>query len=165
MVVRQGQVHDRPDRDDVLAQLVLHDPRALHDCVGAEDRGLRLADDRRPVERPVAARVRDRERPALYFVGEQLLVARTLRDVGHALRDPEEVQRLRVLQDGNDEALAVGELDGESQVHVVARDDLVAAQFAVDPRVVLQRLDGGACDKRQVGRVDAVALLVLLLQL
>src|SRR5712692_5215923 len=41
MVVRQCQVHDRPDRDHVLAPLVLHDPRALDDGVCAEDPGLR----------------------------------------------------------------------------------------------------------------------------
>ena len=38
VVVRQREVHDRPDRDHVLAQLVLDDPRPLDDRVGAEDR-------------------------------------------------------------------------------------------------------------------------------
>src|SRR5689334_23276544 len=61
MVVRERQVHDRTDRDHVLAQVVLHDPRALDDRVRPEDPGLRLADHGRAVERAVAARVRDRE--------------------------------------------------------------------------------------------------------
>src|SRR5512141_2925814 len=55
VVVRQRQVHDRPDRDHVLAELVLDDPGTLHDGVGPEDRRLRLADHRRPVEGAVAA--------------------------------------------------------------------------------------------------------------
>ena len=63
MVVRERQVHDRPDGDHVLAELVLHDPGAFHHGVRAENRCLRLADHGRPVERAVAAGVRDRERP------------------------------------------------------------------------------------------------------
>src|SRR4030095_16414545 len=47
VVVRERDVHDRPDRDHVLAELVLDNPRALDERVGAEDRALRLADDRR----------------------------------------------------------------------------------------------------------------------
>ena len=118
MVVREREVHDRPDRDHVLAELVLDDPRPLHDGVGAEDRGLRLADDRRAVERAVAAGVRDRERAALDVVGQQLLVARALREVGDAARDPEQVEALGVLQHRDDQALAVGELDRVAEVDV-----------------------------------------------
>src|SRR5512132_2807103 len=65
VVVRQGEVHHRSDRNHVLAELVLDDPRALDDRVRTQDRRLRLADDRGTVERAVAAGVRDRERPAL----------------------------------------------------------------------------------------------------
>src|SRR5439155_54977 len=77
MVVREGQVHDRANRDHVLTHVVLDDPRALDDCVGTEDRGLWLADHRRAVERSVAAGVRDRERAALNLVRQELLVPRT----------------------------------------------------------------------------------------
>src|SRR5207248_6863515 len=68
VVVRKRDVHQRPDRDDVLAHRVLHDPRPLHERIRAEDGGLRLADHGRAVERAVAAGVRDRERPALDLV-------------------------------------------------------------------------------------------------
>src|SRR5207248_4657358 len=61
VVVREGQVHDRADRDHVLAAIVLDHPRPLDDGVSAEDRRLRLADHRRSVERAVAAGIRDRE--------------------------------------------------------------------------------------------------------
>src|SRR5205085_9823774 len=81
VVVRQRQVHDRPDRYHVLAAIVLDHPWALDDRVGAEDRSLRLADHRRAVERAVAAGIRDREGAALDLLGRQLLVAGALRDV------------------------------------------------------------------------------------
>src|SRR5215470_378081 len=68
VVVRQRDVHQRPNRDHVLAELVLHDPWSLHERVRAENRGLRLADHRCAVEGSVAAGVRDRERAALDIV-------------------------------------------------------------------------------------------------
>src|SRR5437763_15508750 len=64
VIVREREVHDRADRDHVLAALVLDNPGPLDDGVRAQDRGLRLADDRRPVEGAVAARIRGRERAA-----------------------------------------------------------------------------------------------------
>src|SRR5690242_15294456 len=36
VVVRERDVHDRADRDHVLPELVLDDPRPLHERVGAE---------------------------------------------------------------------------------------------------------------------------------
>src|SRR6478672_8254933 len=80
VVVREGQVHDRADRDHVLAELVLNDPRPLDDRVGAEDPRLRLADHGCAVESAVPARIGDRERAALHLVGKELLVARALGD-------------------------------------------------------------------------------------
>src|SRR3954454_21748721 len=68
VVVRQRDVHDRLDRDSVVAALVLDHPRALDEGIGAEDRRLGLTDDGRAVERAVAAGIRDCERPALYVV-------------------------------------------------------------------------------------------------
>src|SRR3954451_24136199 len=110
VVVREREVHDRPDRDHVLAELVLHDPRAFHDRVGAENPRLRLADHRRAMEGPVAAGIRDRERASLDFVRRQLLVPCTLCDLRDAPRDPKQVQPFGVAQDGNDQPLAVLQL-------------------------------------------------------
>src|SRR5215213_5735324 len=130
VVVRERDVHDRPNPDHVLAELVRHDPRPLDERIGAEDPGLRLADHRRAVEGAVAAGIRDREGAALDVVRHQLLLARTLRDLGDPARDPEQVEALRVLEHRHDQALAVRELDGEAEVDVVAGDDLVAADLA-----------------------------------
>src|SRR5438477_5309856 len=82
VVVRERQVHDRPDRDHVLAAVVLDHPGALDDRVGAEDRGLGLADHGRAVEGSVTAGVRDRERAALDVVRRKLLLAGAPGDVG-----------------------------------------------------------------------------------
>src|ERR671922_627313 len=144
MVVREGEVHDRADRDHVLPELVGHDPRALDKGVGAEDRRLRLADHRRSMEGAVATRVGDRERPALHLVRRELLVAGALGDVRDGPGHPEQVEALGVLDDRDDQALALGQLDREAEVDVVPRDDLVAADLAVDPRVVAERDDDGA---------------------
>ena len=116
VVVRQRDVHHRPDRDHVLAELVLDDPRPLDERVGAEDRRLRLADDRRAVERAEPARIRDRERAALHVVRQQLLRARALGEVGDRARDAEQVEVLRVLDHRDDQALAVLERDRDAEV-------------------------------------------------
>src|SRR5439155_27270788 len=85
MVVREGQVHDRADRDYVLAHVVLDDPRALDDGVGAEHRRLRLAAHRRPVERAIADGIRARVGATLNLILEQLIVADALRAFGYGI--------------------------------------------------------------------------------
>ena len=69
------------------------------------------------------------------------------------------------LTTGTIRPLPVGELDREPEVDPRPRDDLLAADLAVDPRVLLERLDDRAGDEDQVRRVDAVGLLVLGLEL
>jgi len=116
VVVRERQVHDRTDRDHVGAAVVLDHPRPLDDRVCPQDRRLGLADHRRAVEGAVPAWIRDRERPALDVVGEQLLLARATRDVGHASCDSEQVQPFRMLEHRHDQPFAVGERDGEAKI-------------------------------------------------
>src|SRR3954452_11032714 len=57
VVVRQRDVHDRLDRNRVVAAVVLDPPRPLDERVRPEDRRLRLADHGRAVEGAVAAGV------------------------------------------------------------------------------------------------------------
>src|SRR5574337_154218 len=156
VVVRERQVHDRADRDHVVPELVLNDPRALDERVRAEDRRLRLVDDRRPVEGPEAARVRDRERSALDVVRQELLRARPLGEVLDRPRDPREVQVLRIPDDRDDEAPALLEGDGDPEVDELAGDDALTPDLAVHPRVLLERVDGRPRDEAEVGEVDAV---------
>ena len=131
-------------------------PGPLDDRVGAEDAGLRLADHRRAVERAVAAGVRDRERAAGTSSGVSCLSRARLRDVGDPLRHAEQVERLGVLHDRDDQPLPSASSTAKPRLTKLLRDDLVAAELAVHPRVVAQRLDGRAGDEREVGRVDAV---------
>src|SRR5438105_13203759 len=97
VIVGEAEVHHRPDRDHVLAALVLDDDRPLDERLDVEDRHLRLADDRRADDRAPAAGVRDGEGAALHVVGPQLLVAGALGDVGDCAGNPEQVQDLGVL--------------------------------------------------------------------
>ena len=61
VVVGQGQVDHRADRDRLAAVGVGDDDRALDDRAGAEDRDLRLVDDRGVEQRAAAAGVGQRE--------------------------------------------------------------------------------------------------------
>ena len=61
--------------------------------------------------------------------------------------------------------MAALERDGDPEVDVLLDHKLLAANLGVHPRPVLDRLDRRARDEREVGRVDAVAALVLGLQL
>src|SRR5690554_3315532 len=92
VVVGQGQVAHRADRDDVLAVRALDDRGALDDRARREDRGVADVDDRGVDECPARTGVRDRERCAAQLVGLDLVLARAAREVGDRLRDAREVE-------------------------------------------------------------------------
>src|SRR5262245_61238408 len=131
VVVRQRQVHQRPDRDDVVPELVLYDPWPLHERIRAEDRRLGLVDDRRPVEGPEAAGVGDGEGAALDVVREELLRPRALGDVGDRAGGALEVQVLRVPDHRDDQAFPLLERDRDAEVDIRPRNDALAADLAV----------------------------------
>ena len=130
---------------------------SLDEGVGAEDRRLRLVDDRRSVEGPEAPGIRDRERAALDVVGQQLLRPCALGEILDRARGAGEVQVLRVSDHGDDQALAFLERDRDPDVDVGTRDDGETSDLAVDPRVVLEGLDRRPGDEREVREVDALA--------
>ena len=66
-----------------------------------------------------------------------------------------------MLDHGHDQTLAVGERDRDAEVDELPRHDRLAADLGVHPRIVLERVDRRAGDEGEIGRVDAVALLVL----
>ena len=121
--------------------------------------GLRLADHRRADERAVAAGIRDRERPALDVVGEQLLRPCALGKIGDAAGHAEQVEALGLLQHRDDQSLALVERDREAEVDVVVGHDRLAPDLGVHVRPLAQRLDRRARDEGEVGEVDAVGLL------
>ena len=95
----------------------------------AEDGGLRLADHRRPVEGAVPPGFVDRERAALHLVGESCLFrARSAMSVT-ACAMPRRFS-LGVLDDRDDQALPVGELDGEAEVDEVSRVTILSPRIS-----------------------------------
>src|SRR5262249_52757453 len=73
MIVGQSERQDRPRLD-----LSIFDRSLQGRASDAEDRDLRLVDDRREVSAADAALVRDREAPALELVERDLALARAL---------------------------------------------------------------------------------------
>ena len=92
-----------------IADRVVDDDRALLDGADAEDRDLRLVDQRQAVERAEDARVRDREGAALHFVGIQLLRPRA---GGEVVDRPAQAEQV----------LLVGVADHRHDQPVVERD-------------------------------------------
>src|SRR5262249_3271211 len=76
MVVAETEVTHRPDCNGIV-----HDHRALFNRADAEDRDLRLVDQRQAVQRAEHTWVRDRESPTLHFFGTELLRARARREI------------------------------------------------------------------------------------
>ena len=89
----------RPDAERVVAVLVGDDDRPLLDRADAEDRDLRLRDDRRAEERAEDARVRHGEGAALDLLGLQPLRPRPLREVLRGAREAQDRLLVGVLDD------------------------------------------------------------------
>ena len=127
MVVRQRDVHHRPDLD-----LAVDRDRTVLRLVQPENADLRIVDDRRRDERAEHAAVRDRERAAGEVVHRQLAVARALGDRRDVARDLEHALAVGVLDVRHDEP-GVGR-DGDAHVHIMLVDDRVAVDLRVDRR-------------------------------
>ena len=127
MVVAERQIRHRPNRDRIV-----DDDRALLDRADAENRHLRLVDDRHAELRAELAGVGDGERAAVHFFRLELLRARPLGDVGDRAAQPEQVLLVGVLDDRHDQAAL--ERDGDPEVDVLLVDDVVAVERGVDDR-------------------------------
>src|SRR6266850_3945095 len=75
MIERDGKISTGADRDRILSICAGQNLGPLLDRPDAEDRHLRLIDDRRAHQRPEHSRVRDGERSFLYLLGGKLLGA------------------------------------------------------------------------------------------
>src|SRR5690554_662962 len=163
VIVGERQEAHRADCDHVGAVGVLDDRGALDDRPRREDRGVADVDDGRVDERTARAGVRDRERRPAQLVGEHLVLPGATGEIDDRLGDPGEVEVPGVLDDGHEQtALGV-----HRDTHVLLRGvgDLVVLERRVDLRVRLERLDRGEHEERQVGQVDAFALLEARLRL
>ena len=136
---------------------------ALLDGADAEDRQLRLVDDRHPELGAEGARVGDREGAAVHLLVLELLGAGARGEVDDAAAQVEQVALLGAMDHRHDQAPV--ERDGDAEVDVLRVDDRVALVRGVQDRRVLQRLDHRLGDERQEGELDAGLLVVVLLRL
>ena len=158
VVVAERQIPHRPDRD----RIVDHDGTFL-DVADAEDRHLRLVDDRHAEQRAEHAGIRDGERAAADFVRLELLRARARRQIRDRAAQAEQVLFVRVLDDGDDQPPV--ERDRDAEVDVLVIDDVVAVDRGVDDRHGAKRVDDGLQDERQKGQLGAGGLVLRFLRL
>ena len=135
VIEAQREALDRADGDGVLAVLVGEDFGFLVQSADAEDRRLRLVDDRRAELLAEDAGVGQREGAAGDLVGSELLAAGALGDIDDGARDAEEVLLLGLLDDRDDEAPV--QRDGDADVDALVVEDGVALDRGVDDRVLL----------------------------
>ena len=77
----------------------------------------------------------------------------SLGEVGDRGGEPLEAEPLRLVDHGHDQPVLEGDRDPE--VDVVVVDDLLAVDRRVERRMMLERLDRGRGDEREVGERDA----------
>ena len=133
-----------------------HD-RALHDRAGAEDRHLRLVDDRGVEQRAPAAGVGQRERAAAQLVGRDLVGAGPLGQVGDLRAIPARLRSPASWMTGHEQA-ALG-VHGDAEVLGVVVGDRAGllVDGGVHRRVRLERLDRGLREERQERELHALA--------
>ena len=107
------------DGDGVVAVLVGQDDGLFLEAADGEDGGLGLVDDRRAELAAEDAGVGEREGRSGGFVGLELLGARALGQIGDGAGDVDEAARLRLLDDGHDQAPLQRDGDAEVDVGVV----------------------------------------------
>src|SRR5688572_22485365 len=156
VVVGQREEAHRAHGDRLAEVGVVDHDRSLDDGAGAEDRDLRLVDDRGVEERAATTRVGDRERAATELIRSDLVGAGALGEVGDLAGQPGDVEVSRVADD-RDEKAALG-VDGDAEVLRVVVGDLalVYVDAGVELRVRLQRLDGGLGEERQERELGAL---------
>ena len=149
------EVADRVDDDRLGAVGQRGDDRLAHDRVGRQDRDLRLVDDREREHRTGRPVVRDRERAARDLVGKQLLRPGTRRQIVDLPGDGAQALALRTADDRHDEALVV-EVDSDAEIDEAVDDELVVRDARIEVRELLERIDDGPADERQVREAEAL---------
>src|ERR1700682_1928215 len=100
MIERDRKISTSADRDCVLSIGAGQHLWPLLDRSDAEDRDLRLIDDRRSHQRPEHPWIRDGERSFLHFLGRELLGAGTGGKIIERSRDSREREIVGVLDHG-----------------------------------------------------------------
>lgn len=118
MVVRQGDVHHRPNN-----HLALDRHRSLKDAVHTENGALRRIDDRCAHQRAEHTTVADGERTAVHILDGDRVALRLLAERRNGDLNVGEVLAFAVAQHRHNETLGRGHRNGD--VDVVAVDDLL----------------------------------------
>ena len=134
VVVGQGEVHHRTDHN-----LSLDGHRTIFDRMKSEHTALRRIHDRRGKHRPVDAAIADGKCAALKFVDLELVLLRAFGKIGDGLLDFRKAHVFGIAQNGNDQSLATA--DGDTDVVVVAIDDVGATNLRIDLRNQLEGFD------------------------
>ena len=129
----------------------------------AEDAALRRIDDWRREHRAVDAAVGDRKGAPLEFLELEFVLGSPAGEVADRLLDLGEREHLRVADHRHDEALAA--TDGDSDVVVVAIDDVRLTVLRVHLRNGPQRLDRRPHEERHETELHTIPLLELILEL
>ncbi len=159
MVESQGEPHNVANRDAVVAVGIGDDCWLLEQAANAEDGRLRLIDHRSSKLFSENAGVGDGEGTFRDFIRLEFLGARTSCEVCDGAGDAKEAALLGIFDDRNDEPPVECNRDADVDVFVVA--NRVAFHRSVHDRHFAQAADNGAGDKRHVGQLDAITLLVL----
>ena len=141
---------DRDRADRARLDLAVADDRALGDAADAEDRDLRVVDDRRRQQAAELAGARDGEGRVAQLLGLERAGAGRLGETRHLVRQLVEALGLAGADDRDDEPL-LG-LHGDAEVVAVEVDDRVA----LEPGVQLGKLLQALGDRLQHGRHEAL---------
>ena len=127
MVVAERQIGHRPDRNRIV-----DDDGPLLDVADAENRDLRLVDDRHAEQRAEHAGFVIVNVPPDTSSGLSCLLARAGGEIGDRAAQAEQILLVGVLDDRDDQAPV--ERDGDADVHVLVIHDVVAVDRRVDDR-------------------------------
>ena len=133
MVIAESQIHHRPDHD-----LTLHDDSALGDIVQAEDRRLRIVDDRSAEHRSVDATVGDGKHASLKITHLDRTFSSCFSIAEDILFDLSKSLLIAITNSRYHQSL-VG-ADGDADIKVMLRDDFIAFNPCVYSRHGLQRV-------------------------
>src|ERR1041385_4777971 len=117
VIVGQSERQDRTPPD-----LSIFDRRLQGRAADAEDRDLRLVDDRREVAAADAALVRDRKASALELIERDLALARALDELVQLLREIGQALFVDVAEHRDDKSRL--RIDGDADVKIFLVDDL-----------------------------------------
>src|SRR6266851_8653539 len=158
MVVAERHVAHRADGDRVV-----DDYRALLDGAETKDTHVGLADDRQAEQAAKDARVGNRERAFLHFLGLQLLRARALREVVHVALDAQNVLLIGVFHHRDEQAPV--ERHGDADVDLLVEDHIGAVERGVQRRKRAQPRDRGLHEEGHERQLGLVALFEFVLGL